>query len=347
MAFDVVTYILSKQYADSVISSLPSGFTYRGSVNYKNDLPGSATAGDVYTVVYDGESGTTPLGKNFAFGPDGDWIELATLAGPKGDKGDKGDRGLQGPQGIQGPKGDTGSQGIQGPKGDKGDKGDTGAQGIQGPIGPAGAKGAKGDKGDKGDTGAQGPAGQDGAQGIQGPQGPQGIQGPAGQDGAKGDKGDKGDPGDTTMGQTFTTDVAIGHLPAGTTINSTDDLRDLLYRILYAEQPVGTLYSFYKEAAEMPSGIDASWTQAVITDAVLTDGLEFTVEGGFKGFLCFGYNKSLGQLVHIYQNGHTADDYINDFFRSEVSYGGGTYYMYVASEKAILAHGDTFKLLWN
>ena len=66
---DVVTLALAKkgakQYTDAVISNLPKGVVYKGSVNYYNDLPNNANLGDCYTVLYAGTSGTTAFGAEY------------------------------------------------------------------------------------------------------------------------------------------------------------------------------------------------------------------------------------------------------------------------------------------
>lgn len=66
---DVVTLALAKkgakQYTDTVISNLPKGVVYKGSVNYYNDLPNNANLGDCYTVLYTGTSGTIAFGAEY------------------------------------------------------------------------------------------------------------------------------------------------------------------------------------------------------------------------------------------------------------------------------------------
>lgn len=116
----------------------------KGSVATVGNLPGGATAGDLYVVLADG--------KGYVWSGSA-WNDVGPIQGPKGDTGDTGPAGAQGPQGGQGP---------QGLKGDTGDTGATGAQGIQGPkgdTGDTGATGAQGPQGLKGDTGDTGPAG--------------------------------------------------------------------------------------------------------------------------------------------------------------------------------------------
>lgn len=69
---DIVTLALAKkgakQYTDTAINNLPKGVVYRGSVNYFKDLPNNAEIGECYSVLYDGETGTKPLGVEYVWG---------------------------------------------------------------------------------------------------------------------------------------------------------------------------------------------------------------------------------------------------------------------------------------
>lgn len=62
---DLVTLALAKkgakQYTDNVVEGLGRGITYKGAVNYYNDLPNDASIGDCYIVLYKGTSGNIPL----------------------------------------------------------------------------------------------------------------------------------------------------------------------------------------------------------------------------------------------------------------------------------------------
>lgn len=64
---DIVTYILCKKTIGNTLSSLPSGFSYKGPVDYEKDLPADAENGDVYTVAYSGDSGSDFIGLNYAY----------------------------------------------------------------------------------------------------------------------------------------------------------------------------------------------------------------------------------------------------------------------------------------
>lgn len=60
---------------------LSSVYTYKGSVDYKSQLPTNASNGDVYNVKYAGTSGTTPDGTNYAYvAADKSWDALGGVA---------------------------------------------------------------------------------------------------------------------------------------------------------------------------------------------------------------------------------------------------------------------------
>lgn len=66
---DVVTLALAKKgakaYTDKVIEDIGRGITYKGAVNYYNNLPQDAEIGDCYSVLYEGTSGTIPSGAEY------------------------------------------------------------------------------------------------------------------------------------------------------------------------------------------------------------------------------------------------------------------------------------------
>ena len=219
--------------------------------------------------------------------------------GPTGPQGEIGLTGPQGPQGIQGIQGPTGPQGPQGERGDEGETGPQGPMGSQGPMGndgpmgPTGPQGIQGEQGIQGPTGAPGPQGiqgEQGIQGIQGEQGPQGEDGPQGEQGPQGEKGDKGEDGltvavqikdeifehedgiiklpdsilDTTIGTTDITAAQVGKLPAGTTINSDDTLRDILCWILFGKNIPVTGIEVNQTTMEISVGDSAKLSAQVI-----------------------------------------------------------------------------------
>ena len=124
------------------------GITYKGTVATVDELPATATQGDLDVVE-------TPA-------PASSWIWDATdqafvEGGPvQGPQGIQGEQGVAGPAGPAGPEGPAGAQGVAGQDGAVGPAGPQGEQGITGADGPAGPAGPKGD------TGPQGPPGADG-----------------------------------------------------------------------------------------------------------------------------------------------------------------------------------------
>lgn len=86
-------------------------FTFQGTKNDLNDLPGDAEMGDIYFV----------LNENNAYVWDGEnWVKIPNINEITGDKGDTG---------PQGDKGEPGRNGLDGPGGQDGDKGDKGEKG--------------------------------------------------------------------------------------------------------------------------------------------------------------------------------------------------------------------------
>ena len=278
---DIVTYILSKKYTDTVMASVPTGFSYKGAVDYKKDLPSNASSGDIYTVLYAGEDGAVFDGSMYAYDETKQqWNPIKSLVGPQGPKGDKGDAGVQGPrgekgeQGIQGPQGLRGPQGAKGDPGEKGEKGDPGLQGIQG------ERGAQGEKGDKGDAFTYADFTEDQLAALKGPKGDPGARGP---------KGEKGDPGDTKIVETWTVKNGIGKYRPGDTISSGTDLAKILYNILCSdgsgEEPTPptpaptTVSCYYGATDEIPTSI-AGLTKLEIDGKSIVGRLERNIISG-------------------------------------------------------------------
>lgn len=69
-----------RMYADEALSAVSNGLTYKGYVNYYKDLPSSNNKlGDVYTVRYQGASGTETDGTGYVWSTGGSkasWISL-------------------------------------------------------------------------------------------------------------------------------------------------------------------------------------------------------------------------------------------------------------------------------
>ena len=196
-----------------------TGVQIIGTVATVNDLPASASPGDLYIVqadgngyVWDGTMWTNvgqiqgPQGPQGAPGPQGPIGQTGPQgpqgnpgpqgpAGPQGPQGQQGEQGLTGPVGPQGLQGDPGPQGPQGPTGPQGEQGEQGMAGPAGPAGPQGPQGEQGEQGMPGPAGPQGPQGEQGAQGMTGPAGPQGPQGEQGEQGPAGPQGPQGEQG--------------------------------------------------------------------------------------------------------------------------------------------------------
>lgn len=139
MGLSIETYVLAKNYTDSVIDSGAGG------VVPNITMTAVQLESDEQPTVTKGGTSVNPT------------FELGI---PKGSKGDTGAQGLQGvagqdgAQGIQGPKGDKGDTGATGPQGEQGIQGEAGPIGPQGPAGATGATGPQGIQGPKGDPGA-------------------------------------------------------------------------------------------------------------------------------------------------------------------------------------------------
>ena len=136
------------------------GITYKGTVATVDDLPATATQGDLYVVET-----PTPASSWIWDDTEQAFIEGGPVQGPQGIQGEQGVAGPAGPAGADGPAGTQGVAGKDGAAGPAGPKGDPGEQGVTGADGPAGPKGDTGPIGPKGDTGATGPAGPPGADG--------------------------------------------------------------------------------------------------------------------------------------------------------------------------------------
>ena len=57
-----------KKMIKQILAFVGKGLKYKGAVNYFQDLPSDAEIGDVYTVKYIGTSGTSPDGREYAYG---------------------------------------------------------------------------------------------------------------------------------------------------------------------------------------------------------------------------------------------------------------------------------------
>ena len=191
----------------------------KGSVATPASLPSTASIGDGYIVISNGDlyiwTGSA-------------WDNIGPIVGPTGAQGPvgaTGATGAMGPTGATGAIGPSGPQGTTGPSGIAGINGSTGATGPSGIAGSTGPAGATGPSGLKGSTGATGPQGVQGPQGIQGaigPTGPTGVTGPVGATGPTGVTGVTGATGATgATGVIGNVTVAInGSTPTGAVARS-------------------------------------------------------------------------------------------------------------------------------
>lgn len=65
--------------ANARIDALPKGVVFKGVVDYYKDLPNNAELGDMYSVKYKGESGTTPNGAEYVWTEDSgvaQWVQI-------------------------------------------------------------------------------------------------------------------------------------------------------------------------------------------------------------------------------------------------------------------------------
>ena len=295
--------------------------------------------------------------------------------GKNGEQGPQGIPGQDGEQGIQGPQGE---QGIQGPKGDQGEQGLPGENGADGKSAYEIAKergfvGSIDDwlatlKGDKGD------------QGEKGEQGPQGPQGPAGEKGADGAPGKDGKDGlttsikigentythiagtitlpesllDTTIGSDFTVTNTVGGITAGENITADMTLKAIIIKMLGGSSPVppvSSLKAYFYSLPTLPETIDETWESEEISADIVNTGLTHTYNLTKKSYICWAFPKSLGEIIHIYNNDSPVFDLITDLdsgalVLSEVRYNNIDYYMYRYTELAT-AGKDKYQLLWK
>lgn len=262
MSLSVETYVLAKNYTDSVIDSGGAG------VVPNITMTAVQLESDEQPTVTKGGTNVNPT------------FELGI---PKGEQGEAGPAGPAGAQGVQGPKGengtpfliakiyatvvdmnngyatdglqegelvaiatDTGGQqggyiyakgptqydffydistteGIQGPQGPQGVQGPQGEQGAAGPQGPKGEQGIQGEPGPKGEQGPTGPAGANGADGATGPAGPQGEQGTS-----------------ATIQIGTVTQTAVGTAP---TVTNSGTLNDAIFDFTFPQPGGGSTYT--------------------------------------------------------------------------------------------------------
>ena len=239
--------------------------------------------------------------------------------------------------------------------------------------------------GKDGKNGEQGPQGIPGRDGEQGPQGPQGEQGPQGPQGPAGEKGADGAPGkdgkdglttaikigentythidgtitlpesllDTTIGSNFTVTNTVGGIIAGENITADMTLKAIIIKMLGGSSPVppvSSLKAYFYSLPTLPETIDETWESEEISADIVNTGLTHTYNMTKKSYICWAFPKSLGEIIHIYNNGLTDLDLITDLgstlVLSEVRYNNVDYYMYRYTELTT-AGEDKYQLLWK
>ena len=239
--------------------------------------------------------------------------------------------------------------------------------------------------GKDGKNGEQGPQGIPGRDGEQGPQGPQGEQGPQGPQGPAGEKGADGAPGkdgkdglttaikigentythiagtitlpesllDTTIGSDFTVTNTVGGITAGENITADMTLKAIIIKMLGGSSPVppvSSLKAYFYSLPTLPETIDENWESEEISEDIVNTGLTHTYNPTTKSYICWAFPKSLGKIIHIYENDIPMFDLIADLgstlVLSEVRYNNVDYYMYRFTELST-AGEDKYQLLWK
>lgn len=80
------------------------------------------------------------------------------------------------------------------------------------------------------------------------------------------------------IGRDFTTNITVGYLNAGTQINSTDKIKDIIYRMLYKEITTTTVY--LGASTEIPSGITGLTPNEVDINEMINNGLDVNIVTG-------------------------------------------------------------------
>ena len=232
-------------------------------------------------------------------------------------------------------------------------------------------------------NGKDGKNGEQGLQGIpgrDGEQGPQGPQGPAGEKGADGAPGKDGKDGlttaikigentyehtagiitlpesllDTTIGSDFTVTNTVGGIATGENITADMTLKAIIIKMLGGSSPVPpveSLKAYFYSLPTLPEAIDENWESEEISVDIVNTGLTHTYSPTTKSYICWAFPKSLGEIIHIYNNALPMFDLIADLdsgalVLSEVKYNNVDYYMYRFTELTT-AGEDKYQLLWK
>lgn len=115
--------------------------------------------------------------------------------------------------------------------------------------------------------------------------------------------------------------------------------------------PVSSLKAYFYSLPTLPETIDETWESEEISADIVNTGLTHTYNPTTKSYICWAFPKSLGEIIHIYNNDVPMFDLITDLdsgalVLSEVRYNNVDYYMYRYTELTT-AGEDKYQLLWK
>ena len=114
--------------------------------------------------------------------------------------------------------------------------------------------------------------------------------------------------------------------------------------------PVSSLKAYFYSLPTLPETIDETWESEEISEDIVNTGLTHTYNPTTKSYICWAFPKSLGKIIHIYENDIPMFDLIADLgstlVLSEVRYNNVDYYMYRYTE-VTTAGEDKYQLLWK
>ena len=112
--------------------------------------------------------------------------------------------------------------------------------------------------------------------------------------------------------------------------------------------PVESLKAYFYSLPTLPDTIDENWGSEEISEDIVNTGLTHTYNPTKKSYICWAFPKSLGEIIHIYENDIPMFDLIADLgstlVLSEVRYNNVDYYMYRYTELSA-AGEDKYQLL--
>ena len=128
-------------------------------------------------------------------------------------------------------------------------------------------------------------------------------------------------------------------------------LKAIIIKMLGGSSPVppaGSLKAYFYSLPTLPETIDETWESEEISEDIVNTGLTHTYNPTTKSYICWAFPKSLGKIIHIYENDLTMFDLITDLgstlVLSEVRYNNVDYYMYRYTE-VTTAGEDKYQLL--